>query len=258
MTLEQQTRASHLFNRGEPFRFEAVSVILPVMNEVRSLTSTVHAVVKVASGDLEKIIFVVCEKTTRESVQACETLVATCGVRAEIVRQRKPLLGGALQEGLQHASSSHVVVMYSDGESDPQTLGSLIAEARRHPAAIVSASRWLKKNSFRDYPPGKLVANYCFQRLFALLYLKAVTDFTFGYRLYPAAVIKAFTFQEIGHPFVLESIVKPLRLSVQVREIPTVWTRRSEGTSQLKPMVYFRYLIVGVEARWAQPYRFLK
>ena len=176
----------------------------------------------------------------------------------EIVRQQQPFLGGALQTGIAHAKGSHVVVMYSDGESDPATLGGLIAEAQRHPAAIISASRWLKESSFHNYPPGKLVANYCFQRLFALIYWRAITDFTFGYRLYPRAVVNAIDFEEIGHPFILESIVKPLRLAVEVREIPTTWDKRSEGISQLKPLVYFRYLTVGARARWARPSGFLK
>jgi hypothetical protein len=122
--------------------------------------------------------------------------------------------------------------MYSDGESDPLTLGGLITEAQRHPASIVSASRWLRQGSFHAYPAWKLVANYLFQRLFACVYRRVVTDFTFGYRLYPQAVLKSMAFEEVGHAFVFESIVKPIRLGVEVREIPATWRKRS-GVSQL-------------------------
>lgn len=258
MTPKQQALTSQTFNRGQPIRFESVSVVLPVMNEVQALIDTVRAILTFAKSHLHKIIIVVCEKTTRESLQACESLKAEHDRRIEIVWQNKPLLGGALRAGFEHAKSTHVVLMYSDGESDPLSLVDLIAEAQRHPAAIISASRWLKKSSFRNYPPGKLAANYCFQRLFALIYLRAITDFTFGYRLYPLAVVNAIDFEEIGHPFVFESIVKPLRLAVEVREIPTIWEKRSEGLSQLKPMVYFKYLVVGAKVRWARPSGLLK
>jgi glycosyltransferase involved in cell wall biosynthesis len=239
-------------------RFESMSVVVPVINEVHSLIDTVNTIVQVARGPLHRIIIVVCEKTTPESLRACERLREAHGEVVEIVWQQKPFLGGALQAGLAHSKSSHVVLMYSDGESDPRTLGELIAEARRHPAAIISASRWLKRDSFYDYPPGKLLANYCFQRLFALIYgRRDITDFTFGYRLYPQALVNSIPWEETGHPCVFESIVKPLRLDMDVREIPTRWKQRSEGVSQVKLRVYWRYLVVGAKVRWAPPSRIL-
>lgn len=115
-----------------------------------------------------------------------------------------------------------------------------------------------ERGAFPGYPPLKRVANFLFQRFFARLYRCPVTDFTFGYRLYPTALVKAIAWQETGHAFVFESLVKPLRLSVAVREIPTIWRRRCEGTSQLRPWAYLRYLGVGFKARWARPGGFLK
>jgi len=77
----------------------------------------------------------------------------------------------------------------------------------------------------------KLVLNYFFQRLCfcPLVSNSRLTDFTYGYRLYPSDVLKNSGWQESDHAFVLETILKPLLDHVSVKEVPTVWKQRKEG-----------------------------
>jgi len=233
------------------------SVVMPAVTEVRSLIEAVDTIFAVAGEHLRRVFIVVCEKTTKDCLAAGDQLSERYPSRVVVVPQRLPLLGGALREGLAAAEGSHVVVMYSDGESDPSTIAPLLAEARRSPEAIVSASRWLRGSVFEGYPPGKTLLNWLFQKLFAALYGTSVTDFTFGYRVYPLALVRAIAWEEVGHAFVFESIVKPLRLGVAVRELPTVWKTRAEGQSQLRPWMYLRYFLVGVRTRLGRADRFL-
>lgn len=230
--------------------FKSASVVIPVINEVKSLCDTVNTVFECAADAILEVIIVVCDKTTKESLSACRKLAVQYDGKIRIIPQALPFLGGALREGLQIARGSHVIVMFSDGESEPRSVADLIREARENPSSVILASRWLKKKSFQNYPFFKTLLNFFFQKTFSFLYLKKITDFTFGYRLYPTRLMQSIDWQETGHSFVFESIVKPLRLGVDVREIPTTWKARSEGESLLRAYMYFRYLWVGFKWRF--------
>jgi hypothetical protein len=68
--------------------------------------------------------------------------------------------------------------------------------------------------------------------------------------LFPTRLIQAIRWTELRHPFLFETIVKPLRLGVPVVEIPTSWRARREGESQntLKHnLLYFR---TGLQTRF--------
>jgi len=242
---------NHGYGRQEG-GFESASVVLPVINEVSSLYQTIDTILEYVGESIREVIIVVCHKTTAESLSACNELGERYVGQIRVIQQKLPFLGGALREGLLAAGGSHVIVMFSDGESDPRSVGDLISEARRKPEAIISASRWLKENSFDGYPVGKKLLNYLFQKAFSLLYGGNITDFTFGYRIYPVQLIHAIEWKEMGHSFVLESILKPMRLKVNVIEIPSAWKARSEGESQVKPYMYLRYLWIGLKIRITQ------
>jgi glycosyltransferase involved in cell wall biosynthesis len=252
----RENAGNHGYDRQE-VAFESTSVVLPVINEVISLYQTIDTIFEYAGESVREVIIIVCHKTTAESLSACNELGERYAGQIRVIRQKLPFLGGALQEGLLAARGSHVIVMFSDGESDPRSIGDLISEARRNPEAIISASRWLKGNSFEGYPAVKTLLNYLFQKVFSLLYWENITDFTFGYRIYPVSLIQAIAWEETGHSFVFESILKPLRLNVNVLEIPTLWKARSEGESQLKPYMYLRYLWIGLKVRITQRKRFM-
>jgi len=237
--------------------FTSVSVIIPVLNEVTSLVLTVDTILNSSGKHIHEIILVVCEKTTEESLSTCRMLMSRYDGKITIHRQQLPRLGGALREGIHLAQGSHVLIMYSDAESDPNSVEPLIREAQKHPDAIISASRWLEGSSFINYPPIKRFLNYAFQFLFSFVYGNKVTDFTFGYRLYPLIKIRDIKFEEVGHSFVFESILKSLRASIPIIEIPTRWTARTEGTSQTSFMFYLRYLWVGLKIRFAPASTFL-
>jgi len=231
--------------------FESASIVLPVINEVASLNQIVDTVFENNKASIREVLIIFCHKTTDESLSACNALRERYAGKIRIIRQNRPFLGGALQEGFGAARGSHVIVMYSDGESNPLSVGDLIREARQNPQAIISASRWLHGSSFAGYSKMKLLLNFLFQKVFALLYWKNITDFTFGYRIYPVPLIQAIEWEETGHSFVFESILKPLRLNVSILEIPTSWKARSEGKSQLKFYMYLRYVWVGLKLRFS-------
>ena len=151
-----------------------------------------------------------------------------------------------------------MIMMASDLETDPDDVRTLIAEARTNPAGIVATSRWIRGGAFHGYAKIKLVCNWIFQRFFSLLYGTRLTDMTYGYRLLPTKLVQAIRWEELRHPFNLETVVKPLRLGVKVTEIPSVWYPRSEGESQNPFFRNFAYFRIGLKIRFARKTAILK
>ena len=161
-------------------------------------------------------------------------------------------------DAFEAASGSHLVLMASDLETDPHQVKTMIALAKERPDRIVLNSRWIRDGRFIGYDRVKLVLNYVFQKFFAILFTSSVTDFTYAYRIYPTNLLKAIKWEELKHPFLLKSLLKPLRLNVQTVEMPAVWHAREEGESQNTFTGNFAYLAVGVRTRFMPKKSILK
>ncbi|WP_192360419.1 glycosyltransferase family 2 protein [Mesorhizobium mediterraneum] len=239
-------------------RFESATVILPVINETTSLVQTVEIILRDVKDQLEQIIIAVADRTTQESMAVVEQVRCDCGDLVVVHQQKLPFLGGAMREAFDLARGSHVILMASDLETDPNLVRTLISEAEMHPSAIITASRWCDGGSFQGYSTIKLACNWMFQRLFSLLYGTSLSDMTYAYRIYPTRLVQAIRWEELRHPFLFEALVKPLRLGVPVIEIPATWTARTEGASQNTFFRNFEYFRVGMKARWASRCSLLK
>ena len=228
-----------------PQAFAAATVLLPVMNETHSLTETLKIIEETSAKHVVEYIILTSPRTEPESLRTINELLATYGERLVTHCQTLPYLGGAIREGFALARGSHVVMMASDLETDPNDVSRLIAMAALHPEAIITATRWNNGGSFIGYSPTKLLLNRIFQRFFSTLYRTSLTDLTYGYRLFPTSLVQAITWSELRHSFLLESILKPLKLAVQIHELPSAWKARSEGTSSNTFAQNFAYFRVG-------------
>lgn len=241
-----------------PGALQSVSIILPVVNETISLERTVDIILRDAADRICEIIIVICSRTTPESRATIDLLVQQHPGLIVVHNQSLPYLGGALREAFDLARGTHTALMASDLETNPDELAQMLDESDRHPDAIIQASRWRKGGSFTGYSPLKLVLNRIFQMFFSVLYGVSLTDMTFGYRIYPTRVIQSIAWEELRHPFLLECLVKPIRLGTPVVEVTSVWTARIEGESQntfFRNFVYFR---TGFKTRFASRKSILK
>jgi len=238
--------------------FDSATIVLPVVNETYSLVETVDSILKTSKPDVRELLIVVCEKTTRESMATIESLRARLGDLVVVHRQKLKFLGGAMREAFDLACGTHTIMMASDLETDPVLVPRLIAQARAHPDAIVTVTRWHSQGGFENYSGVKLVANWIFQKLFSVLYWTKLTDMTYAYRIFPTKLLQAIEWEELRHPLLFETVVKPLRLGTQVIEIPGVWRARTEGESQNTFARNFEYFRIGLRVRLAAAHDLLR
>ena len=225
-------------------KYENVTILLPAMDETYSMRQTVEIILHTCRrDDLSEIIFLLCDRTTAESRQTAEKLIAEYGtyIPMYIHEQDLPGVGGAIREGIMLAKGSHVVMMSSDMETDPNVIKTFIAGAKKYPDRIITATRWKKGGGFEDYNKIKLVCNLIFERSIGLLYGVNLTDLTYAFRIFPTGLMQSIRWEELKHPFFLETALKPLRLGTKFIEVPAHWKARTEGESQNSFFANFKY-----------------
>jgi glycosyltransferase involved in cell wall biosynthesis len=235
----------------QTYAFESATIILPVVNETYSLVKTVDSILQTSKAEVRELLIIICDKTTPESMATIKSLSARLGDLVVVHHQKLKFLGGAMREAFDLARGTHTIMMASDLETDPALVSRLIVEARTRPAAIVTVTRWHTEGGFEDYNRIKLVANWTFQKLFSLLFWTKLSDMTYAYRIFPTKLLQAIKWEELRHPLLFETLVKPLRLGVQVIEIPGIWRARTEGKSQNTFARNFEYFRIGLRVRFA-------
>ena len=226
-----------------------VSVILPVVNETYSLYKTVEIIQESSCKYIKEYIIVICKFTSKESLTVIESLKKEYPNLIITHEQKLPYLGGALREAFQLVRGSHLILMASDLETDPHLVSSLISEELKMKNGVVTASRWIKGGSFLGYSKIKLILNFIFQKLLSIIYFSNLTDMTYAYRIMPTKLIQNIKWEELRHPFLLETLLKPLVLGVKIKEIPAKWEARSEGESQNTFIRTFEYLRIAIKTR---------
>jgi len=229
----------------EPIR---VSIILPVMDETSSLLETARVLLDENRESIEEVLVVVCQRTTAAAMAACQQLAASEPSLIRIRQQSRPFLGGAVRDCFEWATGSHVVMMASDLETDPHTVKDLIAAARNG-FDVVTATRWSMGWGFAGYGFLRGWANWIFQQIIRLAYATPLSDLTYGFRILRTDLVQKIEWEELKHPLLLETILKPLRLGCSVTEVPTVWKCRLEGESHNKFWQNFVYLRIAARTR---------
>lgn len=227
-----------------PKKFDNVTILLPVMDETYLLKETADTIMSTcAAKDIAEIILLLCDRTTDDARTVAEGLIEEYSDKISIYihMQNLPFVGGAIREGIDMAKGSHVIIMSSDLETDPALVSVFIEKAKEYPKRIITASRWIKGGGFEGYNKVKLVCNLIFERIIGAFYLSALSDLTFGYRIFPTKLMQSIDWQELKHPFFLETALKPLRLGVKFVEVPAHWVARTEGVSQNPFFANFKY-----------------
>jgi glycosyltransferase involved in cell wall biosynthesis len=240
-------------------RFTSLTVTLPIINETRSLEETVEIISATCPPeDINEYLIIYCNRTTPESIGVAHRLAARLGDKCVLYKQKLPFIGGAMREAFDLARGSHVVMMSTDLETDPALIQVFIAEAKKTPEDIITASRWIRGGGFKDYHRAKLLLNWVFQKMFAVVYGCRLTDLTYAFRIFPTPLVQAIAWEELRHPFFLETALKPLRLGVRIREVPAWWKARSEGASQNPFWYNFVYFRIALRVRFRSPNRLLR
>lgn len=153
-------------------------------------------------------------------------------------------------EGFKFAKGTHVLMIASDLETHPREVKKMIKKLLKNKNLIIGASRWLKYGGFEGYNKAKLILNFFFQLFFKMIFFSNLTDFTYGFRIFPKKIIKRYKWKELKHPLCLEMILRPINDGYQSLEVPVKWKSRFEGESKNPFLQNFKYFWVGLKIKF--------
>jgi glycosyltransferase involved in cell wall biosynthesis len=220
----------------------SISIILPVLNEIKSLKKTLRILDKIKLN--KEFIIIYSEKLTYKFVKYEINNLKKKYKNLNLHKQKRPYVGGAIDLGISKSKKSHIVIMASDMETNPYELKKMTNISIKNVNSIISADRWITKKGFHNYGLVKFFANFVFQKILKILFNYNIFDFTFAYRIYPKKALKGYKIKELRHGFALEILLTPIKKGFKVITVPVKWQKRVEGYSSITLKSYLSYMKV--------------
>lgn len=166
-------------------------------------------------------------------------------------REGKLGLGTAYIKGFRWALDhgyDYIFEMDADLSHNPDDLVRLYRTAKEEGQDLVIGSRYVKGVNVVNWPMGRVLMSY-----FASIYVKIILgikidDTTAGFKCYRRKVLETIDLNKIrfvGYAFQIEMKYTAWKLGFKVREIPIIFTDRTEGTSKMNRGI-FKEAVLGV------------
>ena len=138
--------------------------------------------------------------------------------------------------------------MDADFSHNPDDLIRLYNACANDGADISIGSRYITGVNVVNWPMGRVMMSY-----FASMYVRIVTgmqirDTTAGFKCYSKKVLETINFDKIrftGYAFQIEMKFAAWKLGFKIKEVPIIFTDRSEGQSKMSGGI-FKEAIFGV------------
>lgn len=219
-------------------------VVIPTYNEAENITGIVRAVLALEPRMDVLVVDDGSPDGTGDLVEKLAQEVAGSGPRAEprihlLRRAGKLGLGTAYIEGFRFALSrgyEAVCEMDADWSHNPDDLPLLLAPVANNEADLVIGSRYIGGVRIMNWPLSRLILSWS-----AGVYTRAITrlpvhDVTAGFKCIHRRVLERLDLGRIrsnGYSFQIEVNYRAWTAGFRLREVPIVFTERTEGTSKM-------------------------
>lgn len=236
-----------------------VTFLIGATNESTALKKTVEGILDTCNRqDIAKIMIVKSQSASKECNQTIEKLTNLYPHFVEGLEQTRPFVGGSIRDGADRVHSSHFLVVPADLAIELDVYRRMMEKEKLHPEGIVKVSRWLEKDSFENYASTRKFFNKCAQYFLRVLYHTQLTDLTIPVLIMPTKVYRSIRWRELNFPFLTEIVLCPLRLGIEIAEIPAKCYGRTEGKSNNSALQTMLYLKTALRVRFTKPENLLK
>jgi dolichol-phosphate mannosyltransferase len=224
-------------------------VIIPTYNEKENIEKIIRFVF-----NLEKVfhVLIVEDNSPDGTADIVKRLMQEFPDKLFIEERKGKLgLGTAYIHGFKWALArdyEYITEMDADFSHNPKDLLKLYDACANQGADLAVGSRYIHGVNVVNWPMGRILMSY-----YASAYVRFVTrikvrDTTAGFVCYTRRVLEAINLDKIrfiGYAFQIEMKYTAWKLGFNIKEVPIIFTDRTEGTSKMSSGI-FKEAILGV------------
>ncbi len=229
-------------------------VIIPTYNEIENIENIVR---KVFSFDKSFHILIVDDNSPDGTAKKIKELQHSFPNKLNILERSGKLgLGTAYITGFHWAIEKkydYIFEMDADFSHPPKDLLNLYNICANGTADLSIGSRYIKGISVVNWPLSRILISFC-----ASLYVRLITglkikDTTAGFVCYKRKVLETIGIDKIkmkGYGFQIEMKYRAYKYGFKAKEVPIVFTDRTEGTSKMSGGIFSEALWGVVKMRF--------
>lgn len=212
------------------------TVVIPTYNERPNIEELIS---EVLSQGPEYHVLIVDDNSPDGTGEVVSRMQQENGRVGVIRRAGKRGLGSAYMEGLTQALASgadYVAQMDADFSHAPSYVPCFLARAQETGADVVIGTRYARGGKIRNWPLVRHLLSRAGNFYARLLLGRSYTDYTSGFMLHRASVLRELPFCQFGcsnFAFLLELKVEYARAGARVVEEPIEFVNRVRGTSKI-------------------------
>ncbi|TAH40459.1 MAG: polyprenol monophosphomannose synthase [Bacteroidetes bacterium] len=176
-------------------------------------------------------------------------------------RKGKLGLGTAYIHGFRWAIDKKydfIFEMDCDFSHNPEDLARLYYACNNEGNDVAIGSRYIKGANVVNWPLGRVVMSY-----YASVYVRIITgmrikDTTAGFMCYKREVLETIPLSQIkfiGYAFQIEMKYTAVKCGFKVKEVPIIFTDRTEGTSKMSKGIFKEAILGVLELKWKSLFR---
>jgi dolichol-phosphate mannosyltransferase len=213
-------------------------VIIPTYNEADNIGQVMELVL---AQSLPISILVVDDNSSDGTAELVRSKMEEHPGRIHLIERSGKLgLGTAYLRGFRYALSRdfpYICEMDADLSHDPDDLPRLIESVRADDVDLAIGSRYVEGVRVINWPLSRLVLSYS-----AGIYTRTITrlpilDVTAGFKCFHRKVLEALPLNRVnsdGYAFQVEMHYRTWRAGFRIKEIPVIFTERTEGESKMR------------------------
>lgn len=229
-------------------------VIIPTFNEKENIENIIRTVFS-----LEKAfdILIVEDNSPDGTANIVRELIKEFPDRL-FMEERKGKLGlgtayiHGFKWGLQR-SYAYIFEMDADFSHNPNDLSRLYDACAKQGADMAVGSRYITGVNVVNWPMGRVLMSYYASAYVRFITRMKVRDTTAGFVCYKREVLETINLNKVkfvGYAFQIEMKYSAWRLGFVIKEVPIIFTDRTEGTSKMNKGIFKEAILGVINLRW--------
>jgi dolichol-phosphate mannosyltransferase len=143
--------------------------------------------------------------------------------------------------------------MDADFSHNPNDLSRLYDACAKQGAEMAVGSRYITGVNVVNWPMGRVLMSYYASAYVRFITRMKVRDTTAGFVCYKREVLETINLNKVkfvGYAFQIEMKYSAWRLGFVIKEVPIIFTDRTEGTSKMNKGIFKEAILGVINLRW--------